>query len=196
MPAPSFQAQLAIFALPTGACILPILLAHRPLDRAFYAFGQAQLEQVGPAAPLGFAHHRLIAEANIAADQPRLLFGRQAIQILPQPGARNAWRCAGCRAQPPTPAPAADCRSCNSDNCATVARVCADCSSPPHLPGAHRAVSPLCRYRESTARLAAAAWCNRDALAASPRRRLLRSCRGRAARHPRSPPHSFLTVAD
>src|SRR5262249_36292591 len=86
MPAPSFQAQLAIFALPTGACILPILLAHRPLDRAFYTFGQAQLEQVGPAAPLGFAHHRLIAEANIAADQPRLLFGRQAIQILPQPG--------------------------------------------------------------------------------------------------------------
>src|SRR6516162_11044550 len=86
MPAPSFQAQSAIFALPTGARILPILLAHSPLDRAFYAFGQAQLEQVGPAAPLGFAHYRLIAEMGIAADQPRLLFGRQAIQILPQPG--------------------------------------------------------------------------------------------------------------
>src|SRR6516162_9900371 len=114
----------------------------------------------------------------------------------PTAGARNAWRCAGCRAQPPPPAPAADCRSCNSDNCATVARACVDCSSPPHLPGAHRAVSPLCRYRESTARLAAAAWCNRDAFAATPRRRLLRSCRGRAARHLRSPLPSFLTAAD
>jgi hypothetical protein len=44
MAAPALKAQAAVFALPTGAGIVPILLVHRPLNRAFDAFGQAQLE--------------------------------------------------------------------------------------------------------------------------------------------------------
>ena len=67
MPAPALKAQAAVFTLPTGARILPILLAHGPLDRALHACGEAQLEEIRLAPPLGFAHHRLIAETEILA---------------------------------------------------------------------------------------------------------------------------------
>src|SRR5215468_6707683 len=86
MPAPALKAQLAVFALPTGARSLPVLFTHCPLDRALDAFGEAQLEQIRLAPPLGFAHHRLIAETDIAADQPWPQLGRKAIQELPQSG--------------------------------------------------------------------------------------------------------------
>ena len=85
MPAPSVEPQAAVLALPARARVLPVLLAHRPLNRAFHVPGQAQLEQIRLAPPLGFAHHRLVAETDIAADQPRPQLARQAIQQLPQP---------------------------------------------------------------------------------------------------------------
>src|SRR6516165_10343591 len=69
IPAPALKAQAAILALPARTGILPILLAHRPLDRALDPLGQAQLEQIGLMPPLGFPHHRLIAETDIATDQ-------------------------------------------------------------------------------------------------------------------------------
>jgi hypothetical protein len=43
IPAPALKAQAAILALPARTGILPILLAHRPLDRALDPLGQAQL---------------------------------------------------------------------------------------------------------------------------------------------------------
>src|SRR5215469_9760178 len=84
MPAPALKTQLAVFALPTGAGILPVLLAHRSLDGSLHPFGQPQLEQIGLTALLGLAHHRLIAKTGIATDQPRTLLGRQAIHQLPE----------------------------------------------------------------------------------------------------------------
>src|SRR6516165_2073427 len=60
IPAPALKAQAAILALPARTGILSILLAHRPLDRAL----DPQLEQIGLMPPLGFAHHRLIAETD------------------------------------------------------------------------------------------------------------------------------------
>jgi hypothetical protein len=45
--------------------------------------GQAQLEQIRLGALLGFAHHRLIAKPDIAADQRRPQSGREAIDELP-----------------------------------------------------------------------------------------------------------------
>src|SRR6516164_9940359 len=86
MPAPALKAQSAVFTLPTDARILPILLAHCPLDRALHSLRQPQLEQIGLAPPLGFAHHRRVAETDIAADQPWPQLGRKAIQELPQSG--------------------------------------------------------------------------------------------------------------
>src|SRR5713101_8905859 len=55
---------------------------------------------------------------------------------------------------------------CSSDSYATVAPACEDCSSPRRLPDARRAASPWCRYRESTVRSKAVAWCNQDVPAA------------------------------
>src|SRR5271170_901670 len=169
MSAPAFEPQSAVLALPAGARIPPILLAHHPLDRALHSRGQAQLEQIGLAALLGFTHHRLVAEAD------RRGSAMAAVRLPSHPttpigGARNAWRYAGCRAQPPPPAPVADWPSCSSDSYATGAPAYADCSSQRHLPGARRAASPWCRYRVSTARSEAVAWRNRDAPAARPGR--------------------------
>jgi hypothetical protein len=83
----TFLTAQANVALPTGAGIMPILLAHRSPDCALDAFGQTQFEQVGLATLLGFAYDRLIAETDIAADQPSPLFGRQAIEQPP-----TEWR--------------------------------------------------------------------------------------------------------
>src|SRR6516164_8732245 len=92
IPAPALKAQAAILALPARTGILPILLAHRPLDRALDPLGQAQLEQIGLMPPLGFAHHRLIAETDIATDQPRPQSGGKPIQQRPQAGGRMLRR--------------------------------------------------------------------------------------------------------
>src|SRR5262249_13655147 len=84
MPAPSLKAQLAVLALPSAARSLPVLLAHRPFNRALHSLRQPQFEQIALAALLGFAHHRLVAKTGIAAQQPWPQVSRQAIQERPQ----------------------------------------------------------------------------------------------------------------
>src|SRR5215475_11221030 len=83
MPAPSLQAQLTVFALPSAAGILPVLLAHRPFDRTLHVLREPQLEQIVLTALFGLTHHRFVAEIGIAADQPRPLFLPQTIQESP-----------------------------------------------------------------------------------------------------------------
>jgi hypothetical protein len=53
---------------------------------------------------VGFTHHRLIAETDIATDQARPQSGGKPIQQRPQAGGTDD----GCRTQLPPPAPGAD----------------------------------------------------------------------------------------
>src|SRR5258708_31849902 len=89
MPAPSLKAQLAVLALPSAACILPVLLTHRPFDRALHSLRQPQFEQVGLVTLLGFTHHRLVAETGIAVQHPRPQFRRQPTQEPPPAAPSN-----------------------------------------------------------------------------------------------------------
>jgi hypothetical protein len=52
------EPQAALLALPARAGILPILLAHRPLNRALHPRGQAQLEHIRLAPPFGLGGER------------------------------------------------------------------------------------------------------------------------------------------
>src|SRR3982074_3365322 len=97
LPAPALQAQLALLALPTGAGIMPILRAHRSLDRTLYPFRQAQLEQIWLATLLRLPHDRLVAPTGVAAQQRGPFRPRQ-----PPPQAPHAPR-------PKPPRPAAEC---------------------------------------------------------------------------------------
>ena len=69
LPAPALQAQLALLALPTGAGIVPILRAHRSLDRTLDPIRQAQFEQIRLATLLRLPHDRLVAPTSVAAQQ-------------------------------------------------------------------------------------------------------------------------------
>src|SRR5882724_9010315 len=71
LPTPAKQPNLAPLALPAGAGILPIALQHRPLQHPLDAAAPAQLEQIGLAAALGLAHHRLVPPVVVAAQQGR-----------------------------------------------------------------------------------------------------------------------------
>ena len=85
LPTPSQQPNPAPLALPAGAGVLPIALPHRPLQHALDALAQAQLEQIGLAAAVGLAHHRLAAPVAVAAQQGRRTGWSQAVEQRPQP---------------------------------------------------------------------------------------------------------------
>jgi hypothetical protein len=116
LPAPSLQAQLAVFALPSAPGILPVLIAHRPFDRTLHVLREPQLKQIvltarGSAPPSTGSLPKLesprTSHGRCVPDRPGISIG----------GVIYAWRCAVCRARRPPPAPAADCPPCSNDSC-------------------------------------------------------------------------------
>jgi hypothetical protein len=98
VPASYFGNKLAIDRRGTGAAATsdggsnPALSFCRPRSEIHFTpyLSAPQFEQIRLAAPLGFAHHRLVAETDIAADQPRpMLLRHDTTSPIGDVGARK-----------------------------------------------------------------------------------------------------------
>ena len=71
---------------------MPILRAHRSLDRTLYPIRQAQLEQIWLATLLRLPHDRLAAPTGVAAQQCGPFRRRKPVQQAPQARSRMLRR--------------------------------------------------------------------------------------------------------
>src|SRR5690349_4435214 len=84
LPAPTFQPQTGLLAVPALAGIRPVRLGHRPLQCPADILRRPQAEQISQIALLGLCHYRLDTPGEVTAQQPRPTVTVPTVQHRPQ----------------------------------------------------------------------------------------------------------------